>query len=113
MANHDGPGGRRGRAVRRGRTGRGDTVDMPEWLERAAPGRLAIFLGRQTSPRKSGLFLRHLCRCFPEIFDDPRSRAALDAADRYEAGELDRDEYSAAVRAADEAAAQARADYAA
>jgi hypothetical protein len=91
----------------------GDTVDMPEWLERAAPGQLAVFLGKQTSPRKSGLFVRHLCRCFPEIFYDPRSRDALDAADRYEAGELDRDAFLAAIRAADETATQAQTNYAA
>jgi hypothetical protein len=113
MANHDGPSGHRGPAVRREWTCWGDTVNMPEWLERAAPGQLAIFLSQQPSARKSGLFIRHLCRCFPEIFYDPRSRDALDAADRYEAGELDRDDYLAALRAAHEAAAQAQANYAA
>ena len=73
---------------------------MPEWLERAAPGHLAVFLGKEASPRKSGLFVRHLCRCFPEVFPDPRSLAALDAADRHEAGEIGDREFSAALTAA-------------
>ena len=55
----------------------GDAVKMPECLERAAPGHLAVLLGKQASPRKSGLFVRHLCRCFPEVFAHPWSLAAL------------------------------------
>ena len=84
---------------------------MPAWLERAAPSELGVFLGKTASPRKSGLFIRHLCRCFPEVFVDPRSLAALDAADRYEAGEIGHNGFEAARRAAEEALLHARAEY--
>jgi hypothetical protein len=85
-------------------------VDMPAWLERAAPTELAVFLGKTATPRKSGLFIRHLCRCFPELFPDPRSLAALDAADRYEAGEFRDNEFSAALLAAGMAVDRAQED---
>jgi hypothetical protein len=88
-----------------------NAVKMPEWLERAPPGQLAVFLSKEASPRKSGLFIRHLCRCFPEVFRDPRSLSALDAADRYEAGELDQDEFQTALQAADEAMTRAQSEY--
>src|SRR5207248_2695735 len=39
------------------------------------------------------------------------SRAALDAADRYEAGELGEDAFRAALHGADEALTRARAEY--
>jgi hypothetical protein len=83
---------------------------MPAWLERAAPSALGAFLGTTASPRKRGLFLRHLCRCFAELFTDPRSLAALDAADRFEAGEIDEPAYRAAVAAVAAAEAAAEAD---
>ena len=86
-------------------------MEMPAWLERAAPSELGVFLGKTASPRKSGLFIRHLCRCFPEVFVDPRSLAALDAADRYEAGEIGHNGFEAARRAAEEALLHARAEY--
>ena len=77
---------------------------MPAWLESVSPGHLGVFLLRDASPRKSGLFVRHLCRSFPALFDPP-SVAALDAADAYEAGEIGPED----VRAADEALSQALA----
>jgi hypothetical protein len=83
-------------------------VDLPAWLERAAPTELGAFLGTTASPRKAGLFIRHLCRCFPDLFGDPGVRAALDADDKYEGGELDRDGFEAAVQEAVEARARAR-----
>src|SRR5207253_2736089 len=70
---------------------------MPAWLERAAPSELGVFLGTAASPRKSGLFIRHLCRCFPEVFSDPQRLVALEAADRFEAEEIGRDAYQAAI----------------
>src|SRR4051812_17990812 len=84
-------------------------MKMPAWLERAAPGTLGVFLGKTATPRKSGLFIRHLCRCYPEAFVDPRSLAALDAADRHEAGEIDEPACRAAARDAARAAEEARA----
>ena len=92
-------------------SGRGDFVALPAWLERAAPSELSILLTKEAGPRKVGLFVRHLLRCFPEVFTDPRSRAALDAGDRYADGELGGDEFRAALRAADEATAEARTRY--
>jgi hypothetical protein len=79
---------------------------MPAWLESVSPGHLAVFLARDASPRKSGLFVRHLCRCFPDVFSDPRTRAALDAADALEAGEIAEDDFVRAIRAVEEAGAQ-------
>ncbi|HJZ55783.1 MAG TPA: hypothetical protein VKE74_12520 [Gemmataceae bacterium] len=81
---------------------------MPAWLERAAPSELGVFLGTVASPRKSGLFMRHLCRCFPQVFTDPRSLAGLDAADRYEAGEIDNGALNAALVDASIAANEAQ-----
>ena len=81
-------------------------MKLPAWLESVSPGHLSVFLLREASPRKSGLFIRHLCRCFTEVFSDPRTRAALDAADGLEAGELDEDEFQVTIRTADEAAAR-------
>jgi len=43
----------------------------------------------------------------PEAFADPRSLAAIDAADLYEAGEIDEPVYQAAVQAAVRAAEEA------
>lgn len=71
-------------------------MKLPEWLERASPLQLAVFLTKTASRRKSGLFIRHLCRSFPKVFD-ARCRAAFDAADQWEAGELDDAAYSAAL----------------
>ncbi|HUR53315.1 MAG TPA: hypothetical protein VMZ71_04255 [Gemmataceae bacterium] len=81
-------------------------MKLPAWLESVSPGHLARFLLNEASPRKSGLFIRHLCRCFPDVFSDPRTRAALDAADALEAGEIAEDEFARAIRAAGEAGAQ-------
>ena len=75
-------------------------MKLPAWLESVSPGHLAVFLARGASPRKSGLFIRHLCRCFPDVFSDPRSLAALNAADAHEAGDLTEPEFSAAWQAA-------------
>src|SRR4051794_39859891 len=86
-------------------------MNFPPWVERASPGDLGGLLRKAASPRKSGLFVRHLCRSNPGPFADPRSLAALDAADRYEAGEIDESTLRAAVRAADEAAEQAEGRY--
>jgi hypothetical protein len=86
-------------------------VDLPDWLERAAPSQLAVFLSKHASPRKAGLFIRHLCRCYPDLFRDPRSLAALDAADRFEAGEIDEVAYRRAVAVAEDAAREASAAY--
>jgi hypothetical protein len=63
------------------------------------------------SARKSALFARHLCRCFPQIFTHSFSRAALDAADRHEAGEIGDTELWAAVAAAAEVDAACRIAY--
>ena len=84
-------------------------MEMPEWLESAAPSQLGVFLGKQTSPRKSGLFIRHLCRCFPKVFHDPRNQTALDSADRYEAGEVSEADFLATLRPVEEIAAQSQA----
>jgi hypothetical protein len=84
-------------------------MKMPAWLERASPGNLGVFLSKKGSPRKCGLFVHHLCRTYPEAFADPRSLAALDAADRYQAGEIDELARQAAVQAAGQAAAEAEA----
>jgi hypothetical protein len=84
-------------------------MKMPAWLERASPGDLGVFLSKTGSPRKRGLFVRHLCRSHPEAFADPRSLAAINAADRYEAGEIDESAYHAAMQAAVQAAEEAEA----
>jgi hypothetical protein len=84
---------------------------MPAWLERAAPSELGVFLGKTASPRKGALFMSHLCRCFPEVFVDPRSLAALEAVDRYEPGEADLEAYQAALHAAEVASDEAREEY--
>lgn len=84
-------------------------MNTPAWLERAAPGDLGVYLGKSASPRKGGLFVRHLCLGHPEAFPDPRSLAALHAADRYEAGEIDEPAHAAAVQAAVLAAEEAEA----
>jgi hypothetical protein len=76
---------------------------MPTWLESASPSQLGVFLGKKASARKAGLFIRHLCRCFPEVFTDPRSWAALVAADSREVGEMDEDQLKAAILGAEEA----------
>jgi hypothetical protein len=86
-------------------------MQMPEWLERAAPGTLGVFLGQKASRRKTGLFLRHLCRLHPQAFTDPRSLAALDAADGYEAGEIDEPAYRVALQAAAQAQEEAQARF--
>ena len=86
-------------------------MNLPDWIERAAPPQLSHYLDRVASPRKAGLFVRHLCRGFPQIFTDPRSRAALDAADRFEAGDIGDDEFQAAVGAAGDAQAETQAAY--
>jgi hypothetical protein len=82
-------------------------MKMPTWLERAAPGTLGVFLGTTASSRKSGLFARHLCRRFCQVFVDPRSLSALHAADDYEAGEIDEQAFQAAVEPAVQAAEEA------
>ena len=64
-------------------------MNMPAWLEGAGPGTLGACLGKIASPRKTGLFMRQLCRSHSEVFADLRSLAALDAADQHEAGEID------------------------
>jgi hypothetical protein len=83
-------------------------MTLPAWLERASPGHLDLFLGRTASSRKRGIFIRHLCLSNPEAFADARSLAAIDAADRYEAGETDEPVYQAAVQAAVRAADDAQ-----
>lgn len=75
---------------------------MPTWLERAQPSELGVYLGKTASPRKSGLFIRHLCRCFPELFADVLG-LALDVADRYEAPEIGEAELQAALESVTEA----------
>jgi len=62
------------------------------------PGDLGIFLGKTASSRKRGIFIRHLCLSNPEGVADPRSLAAIDAADLYEAGEIDEPVYQARCR---------------
>ena len=62
-------------------------MKMPAWLESVSPGHLDRVYLNEASPRKSGLFIRHLCRCFPSLFG-PQSLATLDAADAREAGEV-------------------------
>jgi hypothetical protein len=84
-------------------------MKLPEWLERAAPGDLGVFLSRSASPRKGGLFVRHICRSHPEAFLDPRSLAALDAADQHEAEEIDEAAHLTALQAAVQAAEEAEA----
>jgi hypothetical protein len=86
-------------------------MKMPAWLERASPGDLGVFLSKNASPRKRGLFVRHLCRSYPEAFADARSLAAIDAADRYEAGEIDEETRQASVQAAVQAAEEAEARF--
>jgi hypothetical protein len=86
-------------------------MKLPAWLERASPGDLGVFLSKNASPRKRGLFIRHLCRSYPEAFADPQSLAALDAADRYEAGEIGDEAHQAAVQAAVQAAEEAEARF--
>jgi hypothetical protein len=84
-------------------------MNVPAWLARASPGDLGVFLGTTASSRKRGIFIRHLCLSNPEAFADPRSLAAIDAADRYQAGEIDEPVYQAAVQAAVRAAEEAEA----
>jgi hypothetical protein len=84
-------------------------MKLPAWLERASPGDLGVLLGKTGSPRKCGLFVRHLCRSHPEAFADPRSLAALDGADRFEAGEIDEAAHQAAIQGAVGAAQEAEA----
>lgn len=84
---------------------------MPVWIERAAPSLLGVFLAKEASPRKSGLYIRHLCRCFPKVFPDPRSWVGLDAADQYEAGELNEEQFRVAMQPTEEAAAERQAEY--
>jgi len=84
---------------------------MPEWIERAAPSLLGVFLAREASPRKSGLYVRHLCRCFPKLFPDPRSWLGLDAADQFEAGELTEEQFKVAIRPTEEAANERQAEH--
>jgi hypothetical protein len=86
-------------------------MKMPAWLERASPGDLDVFLSKTGSPRKRGLFVRHLCRSHPEAFADPRSLAAIDAADRYEADEIDEPAHQAAILAAVQVAEEAEARF--
>ncbi len=81
-------------------------MTVPDWIERASPDGLGKFLRTEASPRKGGLFVRHLLRCFPGLITDPRSLAALDAADRYEAGNIDG--FGEALQAAADVAAEAR-----
>ncbi|MFO0826436.1 MAG: hypothetical protein U0792_25505 [Gemmataceae bacterium] len=85
---------------------------MPDWLERAAPSQLGVFLGKKASPRKAGLYMRHLCRCFPDVFHDPRIQAALDVADRFEAGEISEHEWQAALQVIEEMQARIQAGFA-
>jgi len=84
-------------------------VEMPAWLESAAPSQLGVFLGKRASQRKVGLFIRHLCRCFAEVFSDPRNQAALDVADRHEAGEASEADLLVAIAPVVEMAAQSQA----
>jgi hypothetical protein len=84
-------------------------MKMPEWLGRASPADLGGILGKGAGARKGGLFIRHLCRCLCAATADPRSLAALDAADGHEAGEIDGPGYEAAVREAARAVEEAEA----
>jgi hypothetical protein len=69
---------------------------------------LGVYLGKRARPRKSGLFIRHLCRCFPEVFTYFQL-LSLDAADRYEASEIGEAEFQAVRNARAEARDRAQA----
>ena len=71
---------------------------------------LSLLRGREVSPRKVRLFAAACCRRVWPLLADPRSRSAVEAAERCADGDLPGDQLAALGRAAVEAADQAARD---
>jgi hypothetical protein len=61
-------------------------MNETQWHTCKDPQRLLKFLGRRASPRKLRLFACACCRRVGDLLKDQRSRAALDAAERFADG---------------------------
>jgi hypothetical protein len=79
-------------------------VTQAEWQGRAKPARMLALLRGKAGPRKFRLFACACCRHLWPLLTDPRSRAAVEAAERYAEGRATPEELHAAYRAAQAAA---------
>ena len=75
-----------------------------DWLAATDPKVMLKFLGDHTTSRKLRLFAVASCQRIRHLMVDPRSRAAVEVAERYADGLATDDELEAAREAADEAA---------
>jgi hypothetical protein len=75
---------------------------MPAWLTRTMATGFYRYMENQASARKSAQFIRLVCAAFADVFTDPRSSAAIEAADEFEAGIIDEPTFRAAVQAAED-----------
>src|SRR5690348_1969368 len=71
-----------------------------EWRGCDDPQEMLQSLGDRATERKLRLFLCACCRRVWDLLTDPRSRAAVEAAERYADGRADRRELAAARVAA-------------
>jgi hypothetical protein len=75
-------------------------MNEPQWLECTYPEKLLIFLRGKASARKLRLFAVACCRRIWDILQDPRSRAAVEAAERFADGDAPGEELRSAFDAA-------------
>jgi hypothetical protein len=75
-----------------------------EWQRHTSPGRMLACLRGKAGPRPFRLFACACCRQVWPLLTDPRSRAAVEAAERYAEGRAAPEELHAAYRAARAAA---------
>jgi hypothetical protein len=83
-------------------------MNEAEWLACADPVPLLLFLPRTISDRKLRLFCCACCRAIWQQMKDRRSRAAVEAAERYADGLITADDLTAARDAAGDAAKAAK-----
>src|SRR5262249_26752047 len=82
-------------------TGEGCVMTEAEYLASADPGQLLGFLRGQPAGRKLRLWACACCRGVGHLLTDPRSRAAVEAAERYADGEAGDEQLRIAFAAAD------------
>ena len=81
-------------------------MNTKEWLESTDPQQMLAAIAERASTRKLRWFGCGCCRRVWQHLEDSRSRAAIEAAERYADGEVAKDILSAAHSGADRAARQ-------